>query len=67
MSLIQVDEEGRIIVHIDNKKIKKNNNLVYPNLQIYNGLEAGIVNMSSNIQEEYILAVCSGEKCKIAL
>lgn len=66
MSLIQVDEEGRIIVHIDNQKINKVHDLTYPDLKIYKGLEAGIVDMSNNIQEEYILTVCS-EKINLSL
>lgn len=61
MSLIQVDEEGRIIIHIDNKYVNKDNDLTYPNLKIYNGLESGIVDMSNNIQEEYIATICSNK------
>ena len=66
LSLIEVDEEGRVIIHIDNKSVNKNQHLTYPDLKIYNGLEAGIINISHNIQEEYILAVCS-EKINLSL
>ena len=59
ISLLQVDEEGRVIVHLDNVENTSSRKFTYPNLELYNGLEAGIINEKSNVQENYILAICS--------
>jgi len=61
ISLIQVDEDGRVIVHLDNLENNSNHKFTYPNLEIYNGLEAGIINEKNNVQENYILAICSNK------
>ena len=59
LSLLQVDEEGRVIVHIDNSAVKGNKNIVYPDLRLYDGLQAGIVNRADKISEQYVAALCS--------
>jgi len=61
ISLLQVDEDGRIIVHLDNRENRSPFKFTYPNLELYNGLEAGIINEKNNVQENYILAICSNK------
>ena len=55
ISLIQVDELGKIIVHFDNLQTKK---LVYPNPKIYEGLQAGILNNKNEAIEMYLAVSC---------
>jgi hypothetical protein len=58
ISLLEIDEEGRVIVHIDNLKSEANSSLSYPDLEIYNGLEAGIVGKKESITEAYMAVLC---------
>ena len=58
VSLLEVDEEGRVIVHIDNIKMKADEKQTYPDLDIYDGLQAGIVNQNDTVDEQYMMLLC---------
>ncbi|RLA71265.1 MAG: hypothetical protein DRG24_05695, partial [Epsilonproteobacteria bacterium] len=58
LSLLQVDEEGRVIVHMDNLEFKANEKVIYPDLKFYDGLQAGIVNSAEQISEQYMALLC---------
>jgi len=55
VSLIQIDEEGKIIVHFDNLTAK---NMTYPNLTMFEGLQAGILNNNNTAVEMYLAVSC---------
>lgn len=54
-SLIQIDEVGKVIVHFGNLKAKQ---ITYPNLKMFEGLEAGIVNNKDTAVEMYLVISC---------
>ncbi len=55
ISLIQIDEVGKIIVHFDNLKAKQ---ITYPNLEVFEGLQAGIINNKDTVVEMYLAISC---------
>lgn len=63
ISLIQIDEEGKIIVHLDNLTAK---NIIYPNLEMFEGLQAGILNNKDTAVEMYLAVSCK-EKTNFAI
>ena len=58
LNLLQVDEEGRVIVHVDNLAVKANERSTYPDLKLYDGLQAGIINNAEQISEQYMAVLC---------
>jgi hypothetical protein len=58
LNLLQVDEEGRVIVHIDNQAVGTNEKSTYPDLKLYDGLQAGIVSSTDQISEQYMAVLC---------
>ncbi len=63
ISLIQIDEEGKIIVHFDNLTAQK---IIYPNLEMFEGLQAGILNNKDTAVEMYLAVSCK-EKSNFAI
>lgn len=63
VSLIQIDELGKIIVHFDNLKAKQ---ITYPNLELFEGLQSGITNNQNSAVEMYLAISCK-EKNNFAI
>ncbi len=58
VSLLEVDEEGRVIVHLDNQKMPIKSTKLYPDSELYEGLQAGIVNHKERVNEQFIALLC---------
>ena len=59
ISLLQIDEDGKVIVHFGNVVSDR---IIYPNLGMYEGLEAGILNNKDKALEMYIVVSCQDRK-----
>ncbi len=58
ISLIQIDEVGKVVVHFNNLKTKQ---IIYPNLKLFEGLQVGIINDKDSAVEMYLAISCKEE------
>jgi hypothetical protein len=62
LDFFEVDEAGRVVVHLENLPVKAGMEKVYPDPHLYRGLEAGIVTRAAHVQEMFLAALCPEHK-----
>ena len=62
LNAFQVYQSGETVLLLSNKKIKSNENIIYPNPKLYEGIEAIIPKNQDKTKDLTIVALCKDKK-----
>ncbi len=58
LSLLSIDEEGKVCMMFDNEKVSEKQTITFPDLELYDGLRTEIISRHISALESYVAVLC---------